>query len=58
MTRNNVITGRPSAWTERSAVGVRIGASHSKAMMDVVGGRGCRERRDELCGDAIHNGAM
>jgi hypothetical protein len=37
MTRNKVITGRPSAWTERSAVGVRIGASHSKAMVSVLG---------------------
>jgi hypothetical protein len=37
MTRKSVITGRPSAWTERSAVGVRIGASHSKAMVNVVG---------------------
>jgi hypothetical protein len=37
MTMNSVITGRPSAWTERSAVGVRIGASHSKAMVNVVG---------------------
>jgi hypothetical protein len=34
MTRNNVITGRPSACTDRSAVGVRIGASHSKAIVD------------------------
>lgn len=36
MTRNNVMTGRASACTERSAVGVRIGASHSKAMMKSV----------------------
>ena len=36
MTRNSVITGRPSAWTERSAVGVRIGASHSNAIVVVV----------------------
>jgi hypothetical protein len=36
MTMNSVITGRPSAWTERSAVGVRIGASHSKAIVDLL----------------------
>jgi hypothetical protein len=36
-TRKSVITGRPSACTERSAVGVRIGASHSNAMVNIVG---------------------
>jgi hypothetical protein len=35
-TRNKVITGRPSACTERRAVGVRIGASHSKAIVGSV----------------------
>jgi hypothetical protein len=36
MTRNSAITGRPSAWTERSAVGVRIGASHWKDIVDLL----------------------
>lgn len=36
MTRKSVITGRPSACTDRSAVGVRIGASHSNAMVIVL----------------------
>lgn len=33
MTRKRVMTGRPSFCTERRAAGVRIGASHSKAMV-------------------------
>jgi hypothetical protein len=33
MTRKSVMTGRPSACTERRAAGVRMGASHSKAML-------------------------
>lgn len=41
MTRNSVMTGRPSACTERSAAGVRIGASHSKAILYVFAGRFC-----------------
>jgi hypothetical protein len=33
MTRNRVMTGRPSASTDRSAAGVRIGASHEKLIL-------------------------
>lgn len=33
MTRNSVMTGRPSASTERRAVGVRIGASQEKLIL-------------------------
>ena len=36
MTRNSVMTGRPSASTERSAAGVRIGASHEKLILKGV----------------------
>jgi hypothetical protein len=54
ITRNKVITGRPSAWTERSAVGVRIGASHSKAMMDVVECRVTLEAAKERRRDGNH----
>jgi hypothetical protein len=35
-TRKSVMTGRPSAWTERSAAGVRIGASQSKPILRVL----------------------
>lgn len=40
MTPNSVMTGRPSASTERRASGVRIGASHSKPILCVFGGVG------------------
>jgi hypothetical protein len=33
MTTNKVITGRPSAWTDRNAAGVRMGARKSKPAM-------------------------
>lgn len=37
ITRKSVMTGRPSACTERRAAGVRIGASHSKAILKLFG---------------------
>jgi hypothetical protein len=36
-TRNSVMTGRPSACTERRAAGVRIGASQSKPILRMFG---------------------
>jgi hypothetical protein len=36
-TRNSVMTGRPSACTERRAAGVRIGASQSKPILRMLG---------------------
>jgi hypothetical protein len=37
MTTNSVMTGRPSAWTERRAAGVRIGARKSKPILRMFG---------------------
>jgi hypothetical protein len=58
ITRNKVITGRPSAWTERSAVGVRIGASHSKAIVNVVGRYSDRRRESSPWADANFRSAV